>query len=483
MKDLKELAIIIKDFCSNQIASGKTKSFEDLSFPCIPISRIPLYLNSIEINWKEYGFEKLPDLINNIEGLNLFYKGVPYVYLQSDKHNLKGSIVNAASIYSVEQDAKKDSTRFCEPKDYEIRLAYRRLITKPEEWVSIRSLMTEVKWHGTPRSFTEKYKLQFNPKGNLVRVHNISRYEIIDDIYFDPEKNSFPSNVDKLREMALDENWDDNGKRNKLLDNYLCYTYARVKYENKIAMSEDMLHACWNTGLVDFRYESIFCYMTRKDVNNRWVFKAFCIKGEDQGKDMGRNISKMPENAVYFKDNSLLCQPTEDNLSVDRDHIIREHPSRLPFDWLKQSLGEDVVKWKEGETSEDYDKRICDLLPKESSSNLLLQTFLKQTIDESVKRCQWNYKTAIPYYDPISQNIGWFLPLCIRQTEKRDGKEKGNLLPFAALVVTKGISGRFQGETIYRLSWAYRCARLVCRPDSDWLTPLFSTDEKIDTDD
>lgn len=122
-------------------------------------------------------------------------------------------------------------------------------------------------------------------------------------------------------------------------------------------------------------------------------------------------------------------------------------------------------------------------MPKESSSNLLLQTFLKQTIDESVKRCQWNYKTAIPYYDPISQNIGWFLPLCIRQTEKRDGKEKGNLLPFAALVVTKGISGRFQGETIYRLSWAYRCARLVCRPDSDWLTPLFSTDEKIDTDD
>ena len=95
--------------------------------------------------------------------------------------------------------------------------------------------------------------------------------------------------MEKLRKMALDENWDDNEKRNRLLDNYLCYTYAHVKDENKIAISNDELHACWNTGLVDYRYEPIYCYLTRKDKNNRWMFKAFCIKGEDSGKEMGRN--------------------------------------------------------------------------------------------------------------------------------------------------------------------------------------------------
>lgn len=339
----------------------------------------------------------------------------------------------------------------------------------------------EVNWKGTPTQFTRKYSfLQFNPVGNLVRVHNISRYEIIDDIYF-PEKNNYPSNVEKLRKMALDENWDDNEKRNRLLDNYLCYTYAHVKDENKIAISNDELHACWNTGLVDYRYEPIYCYLTRKDKNNRWMFKAFCIKGEDSGKEMGRNISIMPERAVYFNENNLLCQPTEEDLSVDRDHIIREHPSRLPSDWLKQVLGEQS-NWLDNELPADYDKRISDLLPKESTSNLLLQTLLKQTIEESIKRCQWNYKTAIPYYDPSSKKIGWFLPLCTRVSESIDGIDTIRLVPFAALVVSKGISGRFQGETIYRLSWAYRCARLVCRPDSDWLTPLFTTDDKIDTE-
>ena len=70
------------------------------------------------------------------------------------------------------------------------------------------------------------------------------------------------------------------------------------------------------------------------------------------------------------------------------------------------------------------------------------------------------------------------MPLCTRVSESIDGIDTIRLVPFAALVVSKGISGRFQGETIYRLSWAYRCARLVCRPDSDWLTPLFTTDDK-----
>lgn len=64
------------------------------------------------------------------------------------------------------------------------------------------------------------------------------------------------------------------------------------------------------------------------------------------------------------------------------------------------------------------------------------------------------------------------MPLCIRS--------KDRLVPFAALVVTKQNSGRYQGQTIYKLSWAYRCARLVCRPDSDWLSPNATTEDEIE---
>lgn len=475
-----ELTKIIKDYYNEQVRLGKGKSLDECNSPCIPIASIPLHLREHKINWKtDFEYDKLPDLLQSLKGIGVLRKKPCYIYVDSTKTTQEKYM---ACEYTPQNDIGNESkSPIYYPKDYEIRNAYRKLSTKPEEWISIKNMMNEVNWEGTPTQFTRKYKysvLQFNPIGTLVRVHNISRYEIIDDIYFQ-EKNNYLSNVEKLRKMALDENWDDKEKRNKLLDNYLCYTYAHVKDENKIALSDDELHACWNTGLVDYRYEPIYCYLTRKDINNRWIFKAFCIKGEDFGKEMGRNISIMPERAVYFNENNLLCQPTEENLSVDRDHIIREHPSRLPSEWLKQAL-HDESAWLENETPTDYDKRISDLLPKESSSNLLLQTLLKQTIEESIKRCQWNYKTAIPYYDPCSKKIGWFLPLCTRVSKNIDGTDTIRLVPFAALVVSKLKSGSFQGETIYRLSWAYRCARLVCRPDSDWLTPLFSTDDKID---
>jgi hypothetical protein len=483
MKDLKDLAAIVINFYDDKVACGKFKEFEECNYPCVSLAQIPKFLESKNIDWRQdYGHDKLTDLIKSLDGISIYFKGVPYMYRESNSIDSEKSPASTSASAVSNTSHISGTSLNGDLKPHEVRKAYKKLANSTEGWVSIVRLMKEVGWKGKPAEFTFKYKLQFNPTNHCVRIHNISRYEMIDDIYFDPDKNSFPSNVNKLRTMALDENWDENNRTNKLLDNYLCYTYTRVKYENKISKSKDNLYACWNTGLVDYRYEPIFCYMTRKDVNNRWMFRSFCINGEDLGKEMGRNISDMPKPATYFKEGNLLCQPNENNLSIDRDHIIREHPSRLPIEWLRQVLRDDA-EWKTDETPDQYDKRICDLLPKDSTNNLFLQTLLKQTIGESVKRCQWNYKTAIPYYDPNNKRVGWFLPLCTRAAQKFHGKERAVLKPFAALVVTKGESGRFQGETIYRLSWAYRCARLVCRPDSDWLTPLFATDDKLDAED
>ena len=39
-----------------------------------------------------------------------------------------------------------------------------------------------------------------------------------------------------------------------------------------------------------------------------------------------------------------------------------------------------------------------------------------------------------------------------------------------ALSVQKTDTG-YLGNTIMPLDWAYKSARLVCRPDSDWLAP------------
>lgn len=476
MKTLKELSEIVKAYYETQVSqdgNNSVKHFEDCPNPCVAIAKIPLYLTSININWRDYGVAKLPDFIKKLEGINIVFKGVPYIYV-SDTTPSKPNV-------SVPLKSDETEGTATMPKDYEVRNAYRKLPKDDEGWVRIVSLMKEVGWNGRPTEFTSKYHLQYHATKSSVRIRNISRYDILDDIFFD-KRNDFPSNMEKLREMALEENWDDNGKRNKLLDNYIRYTYARVKEEGKIAISDDQLHACWNTGLVDYRYKPIFCYMTRINTCKRWIFKSFCIVGEDDGKELSDNIETLPGRAMYFEDNNLLCQPTKDNLNTDNDHIIREHPSRLPQIWLDSYLKEEA-KWLDDETAMDYDLRVSNLLPKESFANQMIDNLLEKSIGEAIKRCEWNYKTAIPYFDPNKGEIGWFLPLCTSELKEVNGKKKLQLNPFAALVVTKGKSGRYQGETIYRLSWAYRCARLVCRPDSDWLTPKFSADAKLDLED
>lgn len=366
-----------------------------------------------------------------------------------------------------------------EVRAFKVRNIYRELTKNSSSnkgWINVNELMKSLNYTGEIDDFVESYKLQqhkHNP--DLVRISNISRFEILDDIYFDSQKKSYPYNLVVLKKMSLDEPWEDDNKINGLLDNYLCYTYARIKEEGKISLSEDGLHGCWNTGLVNNRYSPIYCYMTRKKPEVRWVFQGFCIDGEDLGKIMVSNIKDLPSRALYFTNGNILFEPDIENLSVDYDHIITEHPSRLPLDWVKRAIGDRAVRLEE-ENDYEYDLRVGKLIKGDALDDL--QTRLKKAIDISLMRCQWNYKTAIPYYDPnstnIENNIGWFLPLCI-QSKNENPKDKAKLIPFAALVVTKERSGRYQGQTIYKLSWAYRCARLVCRPDSDWLSPSCST--------
>ena len=353
---------------------------------------------------------------------------------------------------------KNDKMQSDNPQDKELRnierklrRAYRKQQKDKNGWTSIPNEMREIVSKNKEKINTKFFSI----RNDCFNVHNIARFELLDDVYFD--KKGFKSSLEKLRTMALDENWG-----NSVLSNYIMYTYAKVKADKEITISEDELHACWNTGLVDYRYQPIYCYMTRENSQKMWVFNSFCISGENSGKYMNNAIPKLPKRAVYFEASSLLCQPTQDTISVDYEHIIKEHPERLPIEWIKKIDGyKDIIQ----ENREINTKRLKDHLSSHKDDARWLTQQIKTSVEESLERCQWNYKTAIPYYEPISGSIGWFLPLCV------SGKEGTIQKPFAALVVTKGMGGRFQGQTIYKLSWAYSCARLVCRPDSDWLTP------------
>ena len=72
---------------------------------------------------------------------------------------------------------------------------------------------------------------------------------------------------------------------------------------------------------------------------------------------------------------------------------------------------------------------------------------------------EWNFKTAIPMYYPSNNKMSLLLPLSLLDDDVID----------LALVTERTKSGNYLGHTILPLDWAYSNARLITRPDSDWL--------------
>lgn len=72
------------------------------------------------------------------------------------------------------------------------------------------------------------------------------------------------------------------------------------------------------------------------------------------------------------------------------------------------------------------------------------------------KRVSENYKLAIPQY--FDGKIQLLLPLCLQSDSKPD----------LALVVTK-VGNYYQGHTCLTLDMAYNNARLIAKPESNWL--------------
>lgn len=79
-------------------------------------------------------------------------------------------------------------------------------------------------------------------------------------------------------------------------------------------------------------------------------------------------------------------------------------------------------------------------------------------LDMMKKKVSANYRIAIPQY--YNKTIQLLLPLCLLDQE----------IPDTALVVSKDPSGTFyQGHTCLTLEMAYSNARLIAKPESNWL--------------
>lgn len=234
----------------------------------------------------------------------------------------------------------------------------------------------------------------------------------------------YDKHMEALAKMALPEVWDIEGKgAYYILKNYMKFTYWRLRKEGKVVENER--YCLFNTGLFTEYYEPIYVYgESNEDDSPGWKFVAFMTEYE-----LGAiGIGEYPERADYFSDPSLLVFDWHCRINVQYKHILEDKDNR-------NRLPEIVL-------NSDYP---LDLL--------------KGVIDTAIKKIMSNYKLAVPQY--FNGTIQLLIPLYFTKSDRPD----------LALVLTKMDGSYYQGHTCLTMDMAYNNARLIAKPESNWLVP------------
>jgi hypothetical protein len=247
---------------------------------------------------------------------------------------------------------------------------------------------------------------------------------------------------EELVSMAKKENWNFHRSEFKksnvkypILHNYLNYTFLHLQDQKKIVLSEDGDEACLNTGLLTPDEKEIFCLFDKMrksqsdDIRCDWFFKGYF---DSYSSELSRYRSHLPELATYIDDASDLVLDTKYDIDVNIGHILDDPDNQARLPELLRNNRNLALSAIEGATK-----------------------FLKQKVIR-------NYKVAIPQWYMPERRIQLLLPLCIIQADKAD----------LALVAEKDKQGNvYRIRTALRMDMAYSNARLITRPDREWLDP------------
>jgi Domain of unknown function (DUF3825) len=251
-----------------------------------------------------------------------------------------------------------------------------------------------------------------------------------------PSNKAYESRLKELAERAQPEDWSfDAQQPYGILGNYLRYTFKRLfDQTGKIQEGVDSAGAkvaLFNTGLFTPNYEAIFAFFeANRDLSRQpWVLKDWLV---DSDRRLGFFRSKPPAARYFEKPEDLIYDPDRE-LIPNLDHILDDNVDRYP----------------------------PDLRENPHRRRMMLQS----AVAEAGKRAQMNYKVAVPqfYFGHEGSERGrmqLLLPLCFDQPTRAD----------LALVVERDWEAyAYRAFTVLPLDRAYSNARLIAKPETDWL--------------
>lgn len=225
-----------------------------------------------------------------------------------------------------------------------------------------------------------------------------------------------------------------------ILRNYVVYTFRRAYYQGRIAEvsgSDGNRYATFNTGLLTPHFESIYGYFveqTNASYPQPWFLQGFARESDHRL----LQFENLPPRATYFDDPADLLYDSRLELRINYEHIVNDNVDRFP-----EALQHDERKRTEA---------------------------IRQAVHHAKYRVAQNYKAAIPqFYWPTREDsdpgkLQLLLPLCLEDISRAD----------LALSVDK-VGSVYRAATVLTLDMAYNNARLITRPDKEWLEPLPSS--------
>ena len=226
------------------------------------------------------------------------------------------------------------------------------------------------------------------------------------------------------------------------LRNYLNYTFVRLNALEKDApgqffhFSADQNWVCFNTGLQNSHavdLVALFQKYNQKEGGSGqarpdWVFKGCYASNDKQYRSHFGNGA--PDIAWYSTDSKDFIFDTSYLLDKDSfDHL---------FERAKERSG------------------------LSNASDEVVRNYLRGAIENLVPKIRRNYKIAIPVYYVEEKRMQLLLPFV-------SASDQNEVSCF--LVERDDVNKSYHLKTIFDLDQAYFSARLITRPDRDWLNP------------
>ncbi len=252
------------------------------------------------------------------------------------------------------------------------------------------------------------------------------------DFAFMGTKEFYETKIKELADMSEEEVWYSTNENDlDRLKNYIRETFGQIQSQNKLMYNREKDIAIFNTGLLTDNSEQIFGLFKKIELNNSqkdmkdWIFKYFV---KESSREITNNFSEMPKLATYTENPNDFYFDSNSDIALNSDHILDDNWDRYPED--VKSMGKRVVA-----------------------------SLVRDAFEIAKKKVRRNNRLVVPqfYHDQIM----YLMPIDLNIAENK----KITL----ALAIEKTKMNTYRANTIFTLDMAYTKARLIMKPESNWL--------------